>query len=59
MQKIQGTNKKIANYNKFIKKIPGKQNVLPQKMQTVTADAINLRKIKTYQFQINFSGKFQ
>ena len=32
MQKIQGANKKkIANYNKFIKKIPGKQNVFATK----------------------------
>ena len=46
MQKIQETNKKIANYNKLIKKIPGKQNALSEKMQTVTADAINSRKTK-------------
>ena len=60
MQKIQGTNKIIANYNKLIKKIPGKQNVLPQRMQTVTADVINLRKTKKHsQFQINFSEKSQ
>ena len=39
--------KKKANYNKLIKKILGKQNVLQyQKKQTVTADAINLRKTK-------------
>ena len=45
MQKFkEQTKKKIANYNKLIKKIPEKQNALPQKMQTVTADAINLRK---------------